>query len=418
MKNIFALLIVILCPFFGYGQAADNKISLHEAVEIGLRNNPEIKAAAKNIEAIKGKYYKDFSLPQPEINVNYNYIPLHSGISGFNERVIELRQSFEFPSVYFFRSARSNKEEEIALQKLQAVKRYVETSVKTAYYKVLSKKAQLNFFRENVEIAEIFLKKMEIRQKAGEGTNLEKLTAEIQFMEAGNKLATANNDLSNSYSELCYTLGLIKYNRNTEYELTDSLIFNDYNITIEQLIKLAEDHNPQILSGRLALELSAFDKKLAWSSLMPNFNLAYSKQSRDGSNDYYGASFGISVPLWFMFEQKGKISEADANFSITESDLQTARNQISLSLNNAYTDYDNNLKSVKLYFANLLPRAEAIYQTAVKSYDAGESTYLDYLVAKQTLIDSRNNYITSLFNYYQSVFRLEEITDSNILTNK
>ena len=116
-----------------------------------------------------------------------------------------------------------------------------------------------------------------------------------------------------------------------------------------------------------------------------------------------------------MFDQRGKIQEASANQSISESELQLTKNEIALKLKNAFTDHENNLKQVKLYVNDILPQAEEIYRTAIKSYDAGELTYLEYLQAKQTLISSRNNYINALFNHYQSVFRIEEIVGQNII---
>jgi outer membrane protein TolC len=72
---------------------------------------------------------------------------------------------------------------------------------------------------------------------------------------------------------------------------------------------------------------------------------------------------------------------------------------------------------VKLYVNDILPQAEEIYRTAIKSYDAGELTYLEYLQAKQTLISSRNNYINALFNHFQSVFKIEEMIGKNITDN-
>ena len=116
-----------------------------------------------------------------------------------------------------------------------------------------------------------------------------------------------------------------------------------------------------------------------------------------------------------MFDQRGKIQEAVANQSISESELQLTKNEIALKIKSAFTDHENNLKQVKLYVNDILPQAEEIYRTAIKSYAAGELTYLEYLQAKQTLISSRNNYINALFNHYQSVFRIEEIAGQNII---
>jgi outer membrane protein TolC len=132
------------------------------------------------------------------------------------------------------------------------------------------------------------------------------------------------------------------------------------------------------------------------------------KQARAGNKNYYGASFGISVPIWFMFEQRGKIQEASANLGIAEAGLRLVKDQVTLKIKSAFNDYENNLKQVSLYNNDILPQSEEIYRTALTSYDAGEISYIEFLQAQQTLINARSNYINILYNYNMSVTALEE----------
>jgi len=388
---------------------------LNEAIEIGLKNNPEVRSAIENISASKGRFWSGISLPQPEVGVSYEYAPVNSSLSNYSERTFEVSQSFEFPSNYFLKGSKFNKEEEIAVYELNLTERSVINQVKTSYYKVLAKQYQVKSAEENLLISEDFSKKAAIRQNVGEGTNLERLTAKVQYTEARNNLEVVKNELTTAFAELNYSLGYGEQSYESQLALTDSLIFVDHKISLEKIFKSFEDTNLQIKIAELNYGVSSDEKKLAWSSLLPNFNLAYFKQTRDGNAGFYGASFGISVPLWFMFDQRGKIQEAVANQLVSESELQLTKNEVVLKFKSAFTDHENNLKQVKLYVNDILPQAEEIYRTAIKSYDAGELTYLEYLQAKQTLISSRNNYINILFNHYQSVFRIEEIAGQNII---
>jgi cobalt-zinc-cadmium resistance protein CzcA len=120
------------------------------------------------------------------------------------------------------------------------------------------------------------------------------------------------------------------------------------------------------------------------------------------------------VPLWFLFEQRGTIQEATANHSISESNLVQTKNEIILRLKNAYTDYTNNQKQLKTYIHDIIPQAEEVYRTAKRSFDEGELSYLEYMQAKQLMINARENYITALFNYNQTLIMLEEIIGKNL----
>ena len=415
MNKLYVLFTVVLLSFCNYGQTEIKKLSLNEAVEIGLKNNPEIKSTIENISASKGRYWSGISLPQPEVGVSYEFASVNSRLGNYSEKTLAISQSFEFPSNYFLKGSKFNKEEEIVVYKLTLTERSVINQVKTSYYKVLAKQYHVKFAEENLLISEDFFKKAEIRQNVGEGTNLERLTAKVQYTEARNNLEVAKNELTTAFAELTYSLGYGKQSYESNFGLTDSLVFIDHKINLEQIYKFMDETNPRIKIAELNSEIASIEKGLAWSSILPNIDLAYFKQTRDGNTGYYGASFGISVPLWFMFDQRGKIQEAVANQSISESELQLTKNGIVLKIKSAFTDHENNLKQVKLYVNDILPQAEEIYRTAIKSYDAGELTYLEYLQAKQTLISSRNNYINALFNHYQSVFRIEEIAGQNII---
>jgi cobalt-zinc-cadmium resistance protein CzcA len=412
MNKVFVLFAVVLLQSLLLGQTELQKISVNDAIAIGLKNNPEIKSALENISSSKGRFWSGISLPQPEMSFSYEYVPINKNLNNASEKSWGISQSFEFPSNYFLKGNKLNKEEDIAVNKLMIAKRSVINKIKAGYYKVLAKQKQAELAEENLKIAEDFFKKAEIRENVGEGTNLEKLTAKVQLSEAGNNLIIIKNELISAYADLNYSLGNGSQNQN--YVLTDSLVFVDYKIDVGKIYEYAGQENPQIKIAKLENEIASVEKGLAWSSILPNFNLAYFKQTLDGDNGYYGASFGISIPLWFAVDQRGKIQEATANESKSESDYQLTKNEIFLKLKSALLDQENNFKQVKMYRDEILPQSEEVYSAALKSYDAGEISYLEYLQAKQLLVNSKNNYINSLLTHYQTIFSIEEITGIKI----
>lgn len=188
MRQLFALFILIFSVSILNGQQGMNKeLTLDEAIEIGLKNNPRIISARENISAAKGRFWSGISLPAPEVGVSYEYTPVNKSLRNFSERTFEVSQSFEFPSNYFLRGSRFSKEEEIAFYRLKQTEVVIIAQIKSAYYNVLSKKKLLEIAEENLKIAEDFSKKAEIRYNVGEGTNLERLTAKVQFTEADRK---------------------------------------------------------------------------------------------------------------------------------------------------------------------------------------------------------------------------------------
>jgi outer membrane protein TolC len=410
MRFMYVLLISLIIISNLSGQEKYSKtLSLKSAIEIGLKNNPLIKIAQENINAEKGRHLSGVTLPQPEINYENQWIPSYSSATG--EKTFSVSQSIEFPTVYFLKDDKYCKAELIAEYKRNLLKQSLISQIKKNYYKVLVKQELINLGNENLKISEDFYKKAEIRLNVGEGTNLEKLTAKVQLTESQINIGIIENELKTALAELNYSLGA--QNSDSLYILSDTLQFIDYNVDYEELIKVIEDNNYEIKIAKLNSEISEIEKSIAWSGLLPNINLAYFKQSRDG-NDFNGYSAGISIPLWFMFDQKGKIEEAKANQAIISSECVSVKNILSLKLQSAINEFDNNLKQVKLYKDEIMPQTNEIFSTAIKSYDAGEITYLEYLNAKQTLVGSQNHYLNMLMNYYQSLFTIEEIIGHNV----
>ena len=420
MNKYFILAVLALFISKLNGQTEINRLSLNEAIEIGVRQNPELIQATENINAAKGRFWKGISLPQPELELSLEFAPVNTSLSNYSERTFAISQSFEFPTNYFLKGNKYSKEEEIAFEQFLLKKYELVKQIKSAYFKVLADQSIVKYSEENLIISDDFYKKAQIRYNVGEGTNIEELTAKVQLSEAKNKLEIAKNNLNTSLAELNYVLGYGNQNKTSSLLLTDSLIYTEHNLSLETVYQTAEETNPQIKEAELNNGIAGVEKTLAWSSLLPNFNFAYFKQSRDGDSGFYGASFGISVPLWFIMDQRGAIQEASANESISEALLQQTKNEIRLKLKNAYTSYINNQQQIKTYNDDILPQTEEVYRTAIKSYDAGELSYLEYMQVKQLVINARENYITALFNYNKSLFELEEIIGKNIyeLENK
>jgi len=406
MRRLFIFIFLVL---YSSVFCQKNDLSLNEAINIALKNNPDIVIGKQKIEGANAKFKNGISLPQPNISLSYEYIPDGMGLKDYGEKTFEINQSFEFPTRYFLKGSRLNKDIQIAETDFELSKLNLISRIKSAYYKVVCKILSLKIASDNLQIAEDFQVKSQIRYNVGEGTNLELLTAKVQKTEADNNIETAKYELKTSVSELQLAMGF-PGNNEFSYNLTDSLFYNKYNFTLESLVESAKYNNPKLKIADLSLNASSIEKSLAWQSLLPNFNFSYYRQSLGGNFDFYGFSFGISLPVWFMFDHNGKIQEATVNMKIAETEKKSLYNSIMTELKNDYLDFRNKERELLLYQSDLLSQAEEVYRTAKVSYEQGEANYLLFLEAKKTLISAKNNYINSLYLYNLAFIELEQTT--------
>ncbi|MFH0735262.1 MAG: TolC family protein [bacterium] len=411
MKILAFIMLILGCTTVF---AQTNNLTLEEVLNYAKQNNPDIKKAEASINSAKGRFWENISLPQPNVSASYEFIPKGKSLSGYDERTIEISQEFEFPTTYYFKGLNASTEIDIAKNSLQQVINQICFEVSSNYYDVLEKKEQCNLALENYNLSVEFKTKSTIRYKSGEASNIENLTAELQMIEAENTLGKTKTDYNNSLKELFILIGK-SYSENTEdITIIDSLEYTPIIVSAEQLINFAVNNNPLIVDQKLNTQISSTNKSLAYSSILPTFSISYMKQANAESANFYGWNFGISVPIWFMFDQRGKIQQAYADCSLSEYELQKTINTTVAGINNTIANFETIKKQIETYKSKLLPYTKEIYQTALKSYQAGEISYMEFIMAKQTNIKIKEDYISLLKEYNVLISKLTLLTGTDI----
>ncbi len=389
---------------------AQEVISLNHALVIALKHNPEIAQTKQEIRAASGRFWSGISLPQPEVSLSYEYLPLGKSLGSFGERTLEVSQDFEFPTAYFLRGRALNAETAIARAKYRKTTLAVLADVKRSYWIAKAREQQTLHAAANAELAEEFNRKASIRYTAGEGTWLEKLTASVQRTQAQNSVAAARNEEKAACLNLMRLLGRTDTGE-IQNALSDSLRFHQQSFALEELKQTALLKNPELKMAEYSRNSRATQKMLAWSGVLPGFKLAGSRQALEGGgNDYYGISFGASIPLWFLFDQRGRIEEASAELKGSEYEYAALKNTLFAGISEAFFQFVSQEQQIQLFQQELLPQADEIYRTAAVSYDAGEIGYLEYVQSKQTLASVKSGHIDALLAYNLAVIKLEELS--------
>jgi outer membrane protein TolC len=390
-----------------FSQSAE-RLSLKEATRIALQYNPEIQGAQRGVEAAKGRFWRGIAPPPATLSVSYDYIPTGSPVKDHAERMIGVSQTFEFPTTIALRGSSLSCEAEAAEADVRSTSLSIIVQVKLAYYSVLARELKLRLAQEILGIAADFARKAEIRHGTGEGTSLEQLTARVQQTQAHNAVEVARNELRKSTTGLNFALGRGREQAGTELTLTDSLRHPSYAFSLDSLIELAHRSNPELQSASSRLGAASVNRTIAWSSFLPSFTVSYSRQLQAGNPNLYGVALGISLPIWFLLDQKGQVQEATATYARLASDLTSRQNLVILDVTNAYVEMKNDEHQVDLYSTDLLPQAEEVHRAAAISYTAGEITYVEYLQARQTLTSVRSTHIDALCDYNTAIVRLEQ----------
>jgi cobalt-zinc-cadmium efflux system outer membrane protein len=276
--------------------------------------------------------------------------------------------------------------------------------MKNAYWKLVAEKQHLRLAQKNVQLAEDFLQKAKRRYDVGEATNLEYIKARVEKARTENNLVQAQNAVKIALVDLNT---LLVRDSDAPVSLVDSLTFQPFNLQLQDLKNKAFAVHPKLKTLELETQLAGTRRALAWGSFLPSMELKYMKMTIAGNPDFWGAEIGLSIPLWFPLRQKGAIQQATALLRKTEFEYQALKNNIDLQVETAFAHAKSAETQVQIFQAELLVEAEEVYRIAQRSYDEGESSYLELLDAQRTLITVRTDYIHYLFSFKKALAELE-----------
>jgi len=409
MKHIICLILII----FAYRnlQAQENlpqRISLLDAERIAKEYNPVFKKGQNRIISAEGKYLSGVSPQMPELSLSYDFVPKGKSLGNYEERSLELNQNIEFPLKTIYKGEQLNSAIDIVKAENEIEYLNILSEVRKSYISLLEKQALIKVAEENSSVTEEFKSKSTIRFNVGEATNLEKLTADVQYAQAVNNLDVLKNQYKIALNDLLNSIGIRNGNDNYNPVLTDSLTYFPIGENMESVIQKAIKSNSLLFLYEMKKFNALIGKKIAVSSYFPDFTVGYKSQSINGVNNYYGINLGISVPLWFLFDQKGKVKEADAEIKISENEYDEIHLNIISSAKKAFINLKNSEKQISLFKNTLIPESEEIYRIAYASYLIGEITYLEFLQAKQTMIATKENFVLALKEYNLNLIELEK----------
>ncbi len=400
----------VLC-FLGSGALAQTdamRLTRQAAVQFALEHNPEIIAAQRVWEASKARIIQARSLPDPELELEFEELPGVTRTSDFGERSFGATQTIESPLKWWRRSQTAvHAAQATRFAVLEMTRLDIRSRVKTAYDRILFEDKRLEYMTQHVQLAQDFLKKARQRLEAGDVPQLEVLRAEVEAGRAENRLTKVRNDLSVAKATLNT---LLARPSQAHLEVNGELAYRPIEVQLDDLTRLATKQRPDLLGADRAIESSRATHGLARAALLPDLSVGVFRQNirgPDGDGNFWRMSFALDFPLWGAAQQRGQLSETRAGVKQALAEKDGIRNLIMLQIESAFGEVQTAGKQVELFQERILREADRSFEVANRSYTEGKATYLELLAAQQALIEVREEYASALFGYRSALYELE-----------
>jgi outer membrane protein TolC len=329
------------------------------------KNNKTLAALRNSADAEKLANKTGIYLKNPE--VEFNYLWGNPTVIG-NRTDISIRQSFDFPLAYSYKSEISNfKNEQVELEYIKQ-KKAVFFQTRLICIDLLYSNAIITELQKRIKNAQSIAKSYQSKFEAGESNILDYNKSEMSLLSLSNELELKVIEKNTLLSELIRMNGgvFVEFN---ESQFLVPVIQSDF----EQWYLQAEFKNPVLNWLKKEIEISNKQISLNKAMSMPKFQTGFMSEKVIGQN-FQGITLGLSLPLW---ENKNTVKSAKAKSvaiqSVVDDNKQQFYNQLK-SLHAKATGLQKNINEYRLSL-NKFDNSVFLY----KALNKGEISLIDYI---------------------------------------
>lgn len=400
-------LIFLLCIFSVFTvKSQDSELTINEAVQYALENNAEIQQMSAVLKQKENSWRSETGVSAPELSYFKEGIGNGPG-DVFDEKRISVSQEIDFPVTAAYRLKGLAEEAEAMKLELQAVEKEIKAEVKSFYVEVLYALSLKESRQNQMNLAQELYNAVFTKYETGMANGLDLANAELRLDEAKNDFDQSEWFLHRARYGLFKSMGLPQEEQLYSITFSDTLMASDLQISQIQTLLTQKDH-PRFLAAQHQIEATDYFLKEARSNILPDLRLNLYKQNFGDGFDFRGFEVGIRIPVWYPFEQKGKINQALAKREEITWKQQEVGLEIKQQIEYAWHNYDASRSIINRYNETMKNKAAQLRDLSLRAYQLGEIDLLNLLTAQQTYLDSELRYLTALRDYYLQLVALEK----------
>ena len=423
LMHALALLVA-----FGIAQAsatasavdqAPLRLTLKEALQLSLRQNPDVQIANLNIaESLQNQAIARSSL-LPQIGLSASdtlrrgnteaqlgeripFLPGHVGPFS----VMQAGPVFSAPvfDLTAWRRWQASKETVRGSEAQQLTAREQNVLlVVSQYLGSLRAAADVKAAQSRADLAKALYELANDLQKNGAGTRIDTLRANVQYQNEKQRLIIAQTQLKTSLYGLARLLNIDPYQT---IELADeSEFFDTPNFYTDDTLERAWTDRPEMKTLAAQIRSTGYEKKAAKDSRLPTLSLlgGWSLQgiSPTTSIPAYQYEASMNVPLFTGGRIRAQTAIADIELRKLAQKEQELRNRIALEVKTAVAQIESARTEVDV--SNLaVDLARQELEQARDRFEAGVANNIEVVTAQDELSRAHDNQIAALYRYNQA----------------
>lgn len=432
-----SLLIILLTPAAppaAIATAAET-LTLEQAKEIAIRNNPGLKAADAQVKAADAGVLRSRSGFLPKITLSETWsktdnplmvlgtklnresvsqtdfspsvINHPDPVSNYNTRISVTQPVFNGGREYIGRS-----QAKLALgasrQDRERARQETVFNVVKAYYGLLLAQKNHRVAQQSLETSAANVKLAQARYKAGAVLQSDVLRAKVQYAEVKEMLTKTENGVKLAGAGLNFAMGVPQ---GEEYRITGELAVRGMEIDLSRAISEAEKRRPDLIALEMNRRNAEKSVGMARSDYLPSLNVT---GQADWNSDQIAGSDGrswavMAVLQWNLFDghvTRANVKEAAATSSRIKSLEEQTRSAVQLQVRQAYYTMTSTLDRIATTDSSVAEAEEGL-RIIQKRYETGMTSFVDVLGAENALIRARTAALQAVYDNNVGVAELQ-----------
>jgi len=403
-KNLSVFFFTFLFfTFDGAFSQEKNVYSLSEAIDVALKNNPEVKISEKEIESAKGRRLQAFSPQQPYLSFSWEGIYSGQPLNRANTRLIGIEQNLEFPYKLFVRKSASNREIDISYENLSRTRVLISAQVKKVYYRVNYQQKLLEILESTVGLLRQFQEATLLKYQAGDLPYFEVIRAKVEIAKTQNEIIEAKKELVSAKKNFNLLLGK---KGSDAFELRDEQSFVPFLKDKQETIQEFSQKSYTLKIAQITKEKEDKALDLAKMSFIPDLKFSGGFFSDRGEKFIPSFEIGFSFPLWW-WSPRGQVQEKKANLKIAETRQVALDRIVKSEIEKAYELVKISEEQVLLFEKSILKEIDEELKAGINSYQYNQIDALSLLDIYRTNKAAKTEYYKALFSYLSGLADLE-----------
>jgi outer membrane protein TolC len=421
--TVAGMLIVLLVPiFFSVGSARaqqSNALTLKEAVQLALKQNPQVQIA--NLNLAQSVQDRDIArsglLPQADFETldratRYNIYALFGskfpGIAqhGGPFQFFQAGPNFSMPifDLTLWRRWQSAHQGIRATEAQETtVREQIVLLVVSQYLGGLRAGAAVVAAQSRVDLAQALYDQASDLQKNGVGTGLDTLRANVELQNEKQRLIEAQTQNEVALYGLVRLLNLDPHQK---IELADQpSFFQTPEFEANESIEQAFSTRPEMKALEARERIALLEKKTASESRLPSINFggnwAYQGLSLPSSIPSYNLQISFDVPILTGGRIRAQIARSDLELKKVLRERADLHDQIALEVKTSVAQLQSARHEVDVANLGVKLAQEEVTQ-ARDRFQAGVANNIEVITAQDALARANDNQIAALYSYNQS----------------